>query len=200
MPEIQAKTDRRIIRSQEALKTALLTLMSQKPFSLISITEIVELANYNRGTFYSHYQNKEDLLDDIMNKLIDELIKSFRAPYETVDLFRIDELPANAVKIFEHIFQNASLYSLLLKSEVLPDIREKMFLALKQVVAEDLDDSADNLNRELHVIYSIHALLGLVFHWIEGGFKYSPEYMQDQLVLIINWRPSTIMTRKKGRR
>lgn len=200
MPEIQAKTDRRIIRSQEALKTALLTLMSQKPFSSISIKEIVELANYNRGTFYSHYQNKEDLLDDIMNKLIDELIKSFRAPYETVDLFRIDELPANAVKIFEHIFQNASLYSLLLKSEVLPDIREKMFLALKQVVVEDLDDSADNLNRELHVIYSIHALLGLVFHWIEGGFKYSPEYMQDQLVLIINWRPSTIMTRKKGRR
>lgn len=53
MPEIQAKTDRRIIRSQEALKTALLTLMSQKPFSSISITEIVELANYNRGTIFS---------------------------------------------------------------------------------------------------------------------------------------------------
>lgn len=196
MPEIKAKTDRRIVRSQEALKTALLTLMSQKPFSSISITEIVELANYNRGTFYSHYKDKEDLLDDIMNKLIDELIKSFRAPYETVDFFRIDELPANAVKIFEHIFQNASLYSSLLKSEVLPNIREKMFHALKQVVIEDLDDSANNLNRELHLIYSIHALLGLVFHWIEGGFKYSPEYMQEQLVLIINWRPTTIMTHK----
>ena len=59
------RTDRRIVR-KEALKQALLSLLSQKSFSSISITEIVELANYNRGTFYTHYDNKESLLDDIL--------------------------------------------------------------------------------------------------------------------------------------
>ncbi|OBZ07713.1 TetR/AcrR family transcriptional regulator [Bacillus sp. FJAT-26390] len=195
MPIDNPKTDRRIIRSKEALKQALLALMSQKPFSSISITEIVEHANYNRGTFYSHYENKEGLLDDILNQLISELIKSFRAPYENTELFRIDELSANAVMIFEHIFQNASIYTVLLSSEVLPDIREKMFLALKQILIEDLDNADTTLNREFHVIYSIHALLGLVFHWIEGGFKYSPEYMQEQLVRIIHWHPSTLINK-----
>lgn len=196
------KSDRRIVRSKAALKQALLTLMSQKPFASISITEIVELANYNRGTFYSHYENKEELLDDILNELISELVKSFRAPYEASELFRIDELPANAVMIFDHIFQNASIYTVLMNSEVLSDIREKMFLALKQILIEDLDDSAsaNGLNREFHVIYSIHAVLGLVFHWIEGGFNYSPAYMQEQLVRIINWHPSTIMINKKERK
>jgi AcrR family transcriptional regulator len=202
MPVDNIKSDRRIIRSKAALKQALLTLMSQKPFSSISITEIVELADYNRGTFYSHYENKEGLLDDILNELISELVKSFRAPYETSELFRIDELPANAVMIFDHIYQNASIYTVLMSSEVLSDIREKMFLALKQILIEDLDDTASDssMNREFHVIYSIHAVLGLVFHWIEGGFKYSPAYMQDQLVRIINWHPSSIMINKKERK
>ncbi|WP_261807715.1 TetR-like C-terminal domain-containing protein [Paenibacillus sp. N3.4] len=132
-----------------------------------------------------------------MDRLIEELIRSFRAPYETVDLLRIDELPASSVMIFENIFQNAVLYTTLLHSEVLPDIREKMFLALKQITIEDLNGAESKLNHELHAIYAIHALLGLVFHWIEGGFTYSVAYMQDQLVQIINWHPAEIMTNKK---
>lgn len=123
-------TDRRIVRSKEALKQALLSLLSQKSFSSISITEIVELANYNRGTFYTHYDNKEALLDDILTPLMEELIASFRAPYGEVDVFHIDELPANAVKIFDYIHQNADVYTALFKSDVLPLVRDKMFSSL----------------------------------------------------------------------
>lgn len=81
------RSDRRIVRSKEALKQSLLSLLSQKSFSSISITEIVESANYNRGTFYTHYDNKEALLDDILTPLMEELIASFRAPYGDVDVF-----------------------------------------------------------------------------------------------------------------
>ncbi|MFK4165170.1 TetR/AcrR family transcriptional regulator [Paenibacillus lautus] len=93
------RTDRRIVRSKEALKQSLLSLLSQKSFSSISITEIVESANYNRGTFYTHYDNKEALLDDILTPLMEELIASFRAPYGDVDVFHIDELPGSKYSI-----------------------------------------------------------------------------------------------------
>ncbi|MGG3505792.1 TetR/AcrR family transcriptional regulator [Paenibacillus lautus] len=185
-------TDRRIVRSKEALKQALLSLLSQKSFSSISITEIVELANYNRGTFYTHYENKEALLDDILTPLMEELIASFRAPYGEVDVFHIDELPANAVKIFDYIHQNADVYTALFKSDVLPLVRDKMFSALKQIAMEDLDYPRGELNHELLIIYNMHALLGLVFHWIENNFQYPVPYMRDQLVLMINWRPRSV--------
>ncbi|CAH1197323.1 hypothetical protein PAECIP111891_01166 [Paenibacillus allorhizoplanae] len=196
MSEITKKTDRRIVRSKIALREALLALMSQKPFTSISITEIVEFANYNRGTFYANYESKEDLLDDIIANLTEQLLQSFRAPYEHVEVFRIQELPAKSVMIFDHFFQNSSIYTTLMKSEVLPKLKETMFSALKKITQEELiyPDQDKEIDHELLSIYSIHALLGLIFHWIESEFKYSPSYMQDQLIRLINWRPASAKT------
>ncbi|MFC4812640.1 TetR/AcrR family transcriptional regulator [Paenibacillus sp. GCM10023250] len=193
MTEEDKKQDRRVQRSREALRNALLALMKQKSFGSISITEIVETANYNRGTFYAHYESKEALLDDIIAELIRELLRSFRAPYEGVDVFRVSELSANSVMIFDHIYENASLYAVLLKSEVLPKVREAMLLALKGILVEELQpvDDGRGINQELLVVYSIHALLGLVFYWVENDFNYSPAYMQEQLVKIIHTDPSS---------
>nr|WP_312890972.1 TetR/AcrR family transcriptional regulator [Paenibacillus endophyticus] len=194
LTENNKKIDRRIIRSREALREALLSLMSNKPFTSISITEIVEVANYNRGTFYSNYESKEALLDEIISGLIQDLLRSFRAPYENVELFRIDELPAKSVMIFDHIYQHASIYSILLKSDVLSNIREKMFSALKKITQEELIQLDNGIDSELHAIYSIHALVGLVFYWVESDFKHSSAYMQEQLVKMINWRPAAAKT------
>ncbi|EFM08565.1 transcriptional regulator, TetR family [Paenibacillus curdlanolyticus YK9] len=198
MPQEHAKKDRRVVRSQEALKQALLALMSQKSFDAISITEIVESANYNRGTFYAHYENKEALLDDIIDELIRKFLASFRAPYEHQDVFRINELTANSVKIFDHIHQHAELYTTLLRSNVMPNLREKMFLALKEISMDELEYPTTGVNQELLAIYSIHALLGLIFHWVESGFEQSTSYMQEQLILIIQWRPMEVKAKKEG--
>ncbi|MBQ4900899.1 TetR/AcrR family transcriptional regulator [Paenibacillus sp. Marseille-P2973] len=193
----QEKTDKRISRSTAALRQALLDLMADKAFHAISVKEIVEKAGYNRGTFYAHYESKEMLLDDVFSKLIDELKQSFRAPYEEVEMFRIDELPANSVKIFDHFYRSSSVYTILFKSEVLPLFKEKISASLMQIAAEDLDYTHDSINREFLLIYSMNALLGLVFHWIESGFQYSPDYMQDQLVRMINWRPTSTKINKR---
>lgn len=200
MDDKSKKTDRRILRSRAALRESMLTLMSQKPFPSISITEIVELANYNRGTFYANYDSKEALLEDIISELIDKLLQSFRAPYEKVEVFRYEELPANSVMIFEHIYQHAAQYTALMKSDVLPILKERMFTALKKISQEELiyPDKDNDIDPELLAIYSLHSLLGLVFHWVESGFAYSPAYMQEQLVKLINYRPSVAKTVKKG--
>ncbi|MBD2868741.1 TetR/AcrR family transcriptional regulator [Paenibacillus arenilitoris] len=197
MAEPGKKTDRRIVRSKSALRQALLELMGRKSFTSISITEIVELANYNRGTFYTHYETKEALLDEILSDLIGDLLRSFRAPYEKTEVFRIDELHARSVMLFDHIYRHASLYKMLFESDVLPSVREKMFVALKKISMDEFEYQDNGIDRELQSAYSINALLGLVFHWIESGFKHSPAYMQEQLVKLVNWRPTTIKTVKK---
>ncbi|UUZ83545.1 TetR/AcrR family transcriptional regulator [Paenibacillus sp. P26] len=67
------KVDRRVLKSQEAIKKAILELMTEKNFDDITIRDISERANVNRGTIYLHYMDKYDLLDKIIEEHISNL-------------------------------------------------------------------------------------------------------------------------------
>jgi AcrR family transcriptional regulator len=57
-----ARTDRRVLRTREALRDALLVLMVERGWDAIDIQSLCERANVGRSTFYLHYPNKEALL------------------------------------------------------------------------------------------------------------------------------------------
>ena len=50
-------TDRRVNRTKRQIKKALINLLSKKDLSRITVSEITELADIGRGTFYTHYQD-----------------------------------------------------------------------------------------------------------------------------------------------
>ena len=60
------KTDLRIIKTKKILFETLLKLMKHKNFDKIKISDICEEALINRSTFYAHYQDKYELLDDLV--------------------------------------------------------------------------------------------------------------------------------------
>lgn len=61
------KTDRRTIYTKEAIKDALLTLMEEKSFEKITVSDVCRTADINRGTYYLHYYELREVLDDILN-------------------------------------------------------------------------------------------------------------------------------------
>ena len=63
MEEMQV--DKRIIKTKNKLKTALVSLLQTKKIDEVSILELTELANINRKTFYLHYKSIPDVLKDI---------------------------------------------------------------------------------------------------------------------------------------
>ena len=63
------RPDRRVKYTKMVLKQGLLDLMVNNPISKISIKEICELADVNRGTFYKHYNDQYHLLDEIQSEL-----------------------------------------------------------------------------------------------------------------------------------
>ena len=66
-------TDIRVVRTQNALLEALEELIKTKKLSCISITELCSKAGINRNTFYYHYNNIYELLDENKQMMIDEL-------------------------------------------------------------------------------------------------------------------------------
>lgn len=70
---VKQSQDRRARRSRRMLKESLLELMKQKRFSEISVRDVTDGADMNRGTFYLHYTDTADLLQSLEADLFQEL-------------------------------------------------------------------------------------------------------------------------------
>ena len=65
--------DRRITKTRKAIYTAFLQLLNQEDYESITVQEIIDLADVGRSTFYSHYESKELLLDELCQYLFHHL-------------------------------------------------------------------------------------------------------------------------------
>lgn len=75
------KTDLRVLKTKKALKKSLEELLQNESFDKLTVSEICENAFVNRVTFYCHYQDKyellQDFIDDIKNKVIERTLADF---------------------------------------------------------------------------------------------------------------------------
>lgn len=65
--------DRRIRRTKKLLKESLATLLLKKKLNDITVKELVDLADLNRGTFYLHYRDIYEMLSQIEAEMLNEL-------------------------------------------------------------------------------------------------------------------------------
>ncbi|MBP1971312.1 AcrR family transcriptional regulator [Virgibacillus natechei] len=189
------KVDRRINRSKKALKDALILLLGKKDLANIRIKELVTIADLNRGTYYKHYYYKEEILDEIINEVIDNLITSYRDPYLNTNEFKINDLTASSVKIFEHVDAYANFYTAIINSHALPGFQTKICDVFKTLITHDLSDenSGVDVNTDLRASYYAYALFGIIIEWVNGDYQYTPKYMAEQLIKIIDDRPSNVI-------
>jgi len=175
--------DKRITRSKNLLKEALISLMHTNDFKELTIKDIVECADLNRGTFYKHYQYKEDLLEEIIEDVVTDLIASYREPYLGTETFEVTKLTISSIKIFEHVEKHKEYYTLIVKSNTLIGFQNRICQILKDLALHDLYENLPNakMNKELLASYHAYAILGMIMEWIQGGFKYSSTYMAEQL-------------------
>jgi AcrR family transcriptional regulator len=68
--------DRRVMRTRQLLQDAYREVSQEKSFSAISIQDITDRANVNRGTFYAHFTDKYALIDSIIREEFHQLLVS----------------------------------------------------------------------------------------------------------------------------
>ncbi|WP_413627844.1 TetR family transcriptional regulator [Fructilactobacillus vespulae] len=92
--------DLRKQRTNLLIFTSFAKLLCQKPFSKITVAEIVSTAMIHRNTFYQHFVDKYELLRFFINKVIqdsDFSIEDFKkAPFSTIN----DALVREQTQIF----------------------------------------------------------------------------------------------------
>ena len=120
--------DLRIIKTKMAIKNAFLQLLSEKSFDKISVADIAQYALIHRGTFYSHYTDKYDLLNKLEDELIDEIGEFFELiNYESVTESKEKNHPMpHIVPLLTYIEERPEYLNLIIKGNGSASFFEKM--------------------------------------------------------------------------
>jgi AcrR family transcriptional regulator len=175
------KIDRRIAKSHEAIKKAVVELMSEKNFDAITIQEISDHANVSRGTIYLHYVDKFDLLD----KLIEEHINEMRQICEATSAAEYTD--AN-LPWFEYLKSHYLFFSTMLASKGAPSFRRQFHEFLIEEFKDEVDISQGKnheLNEDVLLQFIVTSYGGIVEWWITNGMPFPPQVMAEQVGILL---------------
>ena len=71
------KNDGKYFYTARLMNEALLSLLEKKDIEFITVTEITKKAGVNRSTFYLHYDNVSELLEETVENISREFVGSF---------------------------------------------------------------------------------------------------------------------------
>lgn len=78
------KNESKYFNTAVKMDKALITLLEKKDFEYISIKEICEVAGVNRSTFYLHYENTSDLLNETTKYILDSFLTYFSVDKQSI--------------------------------------------------------------------------------------------------------------------
>ena len=116
--------DRRIRKSKQAIHHAFLQLLTETSFDKLTIQQLTETADINRSTFYSYYVDKYDLLEEIENKLIQDLQYFIAEQHQQQHNIMLKNI---ITYLIEHIDNHRDVFSILFKIGKASMIQEKLY-------------------------------------------------------------------------
>lgn len=157
--------------SQNRIQQAFIQLLDEKELHKISVTDICKLAEVNRTTFYANYIDIYDLADAVQETLELEVAKLYQD--ERDHSYNSN----NFLKLFQHIYENQSLYKTYFKLGA--DRRFK----LVQYDIEQAMQYYNNQYMEYHVEFFRIGLNAVIKMWLENGCKETPEQINEIIML-----------------
>lgn len=168
---MNTKNNKRHQETIRRLETAFLTQLQQKSISQIKVSEICQLAQINRSTFYANYCDVYDLADSIHKRMKDEVIR----------IIQQDFAPAfsenHFLRLFQHIQANQEMYSFYFRLGFDRDT-ETLFLDHFSLIPYSQQEEL----LEYHVIFFKNGFNSILKRWLEKGCTESPEQMRDVLL------------------
>lgn len=193
------KTDLRVLRTKKLIKEAFLTLIQKKGFGAITIQDIADEAFINRATFYLHYQDKYDLLDQVCDTYLKELITKIHNPFhlknKELDGKRIE---LTLINVFENIEKNLDFYKIMFGPNGIPDFSHGVEKLLFDKFKANFTAFVGDLNTleipaDFLIKYISSAYIGVIEWWLNTENRYSTEYMAENLTKIITKGPLSMI-------
>ncbi|WP_026478807.1 TetR/AcrR family transcriptional regulator [Alkaliphilus transvaalensis] len=178
------KVDRRVKYTKMMLKESLIQLLQIKSIDKITIKEICELADINRSTFYSHYTDQHDLINQVQQELlkdINEYLDNYNFKGPEAESFQM------IVSILEYIVANAELCKVLLGKNGNRELqKEIMMLVQEQALREvSYENNMDEETIEYYTLFAVNGSIGIIQKWLQDNMKKSAREMAEMITKLI---------------
>lgn len=181
-----ARQDRRVRRTQKLLKESLLELMDQKEFKNISIKDITELADLNRGTFYLHYTDTYGLLQEMES----EVLKDFQEIVsDRCNAFEKDSLLHVINPIIEYIEKNKKICKTFFENNASNDFVNRFHLLILKngtAIIKEQYPNAGEVTLNYFFEFITYGLTGVLKLWLDTDMKQPKEeiaLMVDRIIM-----------------
>lgn len=171
-------SDRRVKRTKKLLRDSLFTLLQQKSINEITVTELTDIADINRATFYFYYTDLLDMLDQIQN----EAYEMFE------DVLNGTENSVNSPEAFAKFIENILLFCksnpTIAKFVITREYNNnKVLTRIKKLLAKNVPVAKENYAqddpRRFILNFALNALTGTVVDWMDDGMIIPPDVMAD---------------------
>ncbi len=173
------KDNRRVHYTKAALRQSLISHLKKKPIDRITVKEICETADLNRGTFYAYYGSPAEMLGEIENSFYEDILSSVTAFRKAEDVVTIFTQALTAIKeryefseaLFGEYGDITFLQQLLYVAK--PTCLHHWAQLAPELSKAEMDDMYD---------FASYGCMRVIQMWIQGGAEREP----NQVALFLN--------------
>lgn len=170
--------DRRVKRTKKLLRDSLFSLLQKKSINEITVTELTDVADINRATFYFYYTD----IFDMLNQIQDEAYELFEDVLQGAD--ECAATPEAFVKYVENILnfckQNTAIARFVITREY---NNNKVLTKIKKLLAKNVpvakEQYAQDDPRRFILNFALNSLTGTVVDWMDDGMVIPPNVMAE---------------------
>ena len=169
--------DRRVRKTRRQLRECLITLLKEKKVQDITVRELTDMADLNRGTFYLHYKDVFDLLEKTEAELQEDF-NQLVCKHDAVDLKQRPSVIFN--EIYSLVYDNADLIEILLGENGDLNFVNRLKQLIREKCLKDWMEvfrSGNAAAFDAFFSFIVSVCIGLVQFWLQTGLKETPEQM-----------------------
>jgi len=161
--------------TKQAIKKALIQQIEEAGFERVTVKNLALAANINRGTFYLHYKDKFEVMEDLQQELLKELERYVKnvQPVEAFHTVKTGQLYQPFVEVFRCIKRHSKVFRVFLGEQGSPAFINKMKKVFSNHILNSLsliqEEILDPEFRQYLQAFLSSAIIGVIQEWLDSG-------------------------------
>ena len=172
------KSESKYFNTAKKMNKALISILEEKSFEYVTVSEICKKAGVNRSTFYLHYENTVDLLNETARYLLDDFSACFNIDTKNISC-KFREAPLNELNFISdeylhpylsYIKDNRRVFETVLshaESFRFNDIFQRLYENVFNPILERFDYPAND--RKYAMMFYLNGITAIVTEWLKDG-------------------------------
>ena len=173
---VKIKIDKRVLKSKEAIAKAFIDLLEEEEYSKVTITKITEKANVNRGTFYKHYNYKEDILKEVQTRILNKFTEIIETKYIHIPLDQVSDDQLDTT-LYEFVYEHQDFFRLAITTSIFPNFQKEFCTKIQAILMQEYFSLLDLPEKIKPVLcrYIAYGFFGILVSWDADDYAGSLE-------------------------